>query len=87
MKKKFIPFPTPSHRSSAINDLDYPTGKRPSDSFKTQQTKFALLGYSFHKTASNRSASVYVTERNGHSRIHLSLRDSESFLKELKGLQ
>lgn len=87
MKRTFISSTARSCKPSGTNDLDYPTGKRPSKSFQAQKEEFSLLGVAFHMTDSLQSASVYVAEQNGFSRLLLSLRDSESFLKELKGLQ
>lgn len=87
MKKKFIPRPARGCKSSGVNDLDYPTGKRPSKSFQALQEAFALLGFTLHRTDPTLATPVYFVERHGLARLLLSLRDSSSFLKELKGLQ
>ncbi len=35
----------------AINDLDYPTGQRPSKAFETLRAAFALRGYTLQRTS------------------------------------
>lgn len=87
MEKKFNPRANRSCKPSGVNDLNYPTGKRPSESFQDLQEAFALLGFTLQGTDSTSATPTYFVERLGLVRVLPSLRDASIFLRKLKELR
>jgi hypothetical protein len=70
---------------SAINNLDFPTARRPGKAFAALRLAFAVRGHTLHKTDSTDGPVTYWAERWGLVRHLPTLHDAALFLARIGG--
>jgi hypothetical protein len=71
----------------SINDLDFPTGQRPSKAFFTLAAQFAMAGYSFARSNPADGAVTYYAGRWNYCRAFASLQEAAQYLERIGGGQ
>lgn len=69
----------------AINDLDYPTGQRPSKAFETLRAAYALRGYTLQRTDPATGPVSYWASRWGLAKHLPDIDAAQRFLIQIGG--
>lgn len=69
----------------AINDLDFPTGKRSGKAFETLRAAFAIRGHSLHRTGLAAGQMTFWVERWGQVRYLPTIDAARRFLEQIGG--
>lgn len=69
----------------ANNDLNYPTGQRPSKAFGTLRAAFALKGHALYQIDKQDEPTIYWIERWGLVRYLPTIDDARRFLEQIGG--